>query len=180
MKRRTGWIAGFAAAALLLATAVTAFGYKSEVKGVVTVSAHGTVTCGTGLALTATFVDANGLPVSALSVDWSFVTSPSASDRLNKTPTTTDSTGVATTTVTLGPVSGNRTIKATAGTVSATAVLSASCGHSGGVLPNTSTLPAETAPGQASPFLGMLLALLALVFAVSSGLTLRRLASTRR
>ena len=166
MKRRTGWIAGFAAMAVLLATAVTAFGYPPEagVKGVVTVSAHGTVTCGTGLALTATFVDANGLPVSGLSVDWSFVTS-SASDTLNKTPTTTDSKGVAKTTVTLGPVSGSRTIKATAkataDTFSATAVLSASCGHSGGVLPNTSTLPpSETAPGQAAPFLGMLLALL--------------------
>ena len=180
MKRRTGWIAGLAAVAVLSATAVTAFGYQSQVKGLVTVSAHGTVTCGTGLALTATFVDANGLPVSGLSVDWSFVTSPSASDRLNRTPTTTDSKGVATTTVTLGPVSGDRTIKATAGTVSATAVLSASCGHSGGVLPNTSTLPAETAPGQASPFLGMLLAVFALVFAVGGGLTLRRLATARR
>ena len=182
MKRRTGWLAGLAAVAVLLATAVTAFGYQDQVEGLVTVSAHGTVTCGTGLALTATFVDANGLPVSGLSVDWSFVTSPSASDRLNKTPTTTDSKGVATTTVTLGPVSGSRTIKATAGTVSATAVLSASCGHSGGVLPNTSTLPpSETAPGQAAPFLGMLLALaVALAFAVGGGLTLRRLASTRR
>jgi hypothetical protein len=180
MKRRTGWIAGLAAVAVLLATAVTAFGYQSQVKGVVTVSAHGTVTCGTGLALTATFVDANGLPVSGLSVDWSFVNSPSASDTLKKTPTTTDSKGVATTTVTLGPVSGSRTIKATAGTVSATAVLNASC-FSGGVLPNTSTLPPnETAPGQAAPFLGMLLALLALAFAVGAGLTLRRLASTRR
>jgi hypothetical protein len=166
--------------AVLLATAVTAFGYQDQVRGVVTVSAHGTVTCGTGLALTAAFVDANGLPVSGLSVDWSFVNSPSASDTLKKTPTTTDSKGVATTTVTLGPVSGSRTIKATAGTVSATAVLNASC-FSGGVLPNTSTLPpSETAPGQAAPFLGMLLALLALAFAVGGGLTLRHLASTRR
>ena len=179
MKRRTGWIAGLAAMAVLLATAVTAFGGYPEggVKGLVTVSAHGTVTCGTGLALTATFVDGNGLPVSRLSVDWSFVTSPSASDTLNKTPTTTDSKGVATTTVTLGPVSGSRTIKATAGTVSATAVLNASC-FSGGVLPNTSTLPpSETAPGQAAPFLGILLAL---AFAVGGGLTLRHFASMRR
>jgi uncharacterized protein YaiE (UPF0345 family) len=178
MKRRAGWIAGVAAVALLLTATVTAFGYEGGEKGSVSVAVHGTVTCGTALTLTATFVDGSGKPVSGQSVDWSVVTAPSASDRINQTPTITDSQGVATTTVTLGSVGGTRRIRATAGTVSATAVLNPSCGVGGvgGVLPNTSTLPREAAPGRAAPLLGMLLAL---VFAVSGGLTLRRLASTR-
>ena len=174
MKRRTGWIAGLAAVALLLTTAVTAFGYQSQVDGTVTVAVRGTVVCGGGLTLTATFVDVNGKPVAGQSVAWSFVTSLSASDKISSTPTTTNSKGVATTSVTLGPVGGSRTIKATAGTVSATAVLNASC-LSGGVLPATSTLPTQAAPGQAAPLLGMLFVL---VFAVGGRLTLRRLAST--
>jgi Bacterial Ig-like domain (group 1) len=176
MKRRTGWIAGFAAAALLLTATMTAFGYQSQAEGAVTVAVRGTVTCGAGLTLTATFVDTNGAPVSGQPVVWSFVSSPSASDTITQTPTTTDSKGVATTTLKLGPESGTRSIRATAGTVSATAVLNPSCG-AGGVLPNTSTLPAEAAPGQPAP---LLLMLFAFVFAVGSGLTLRRLASTRR
>jgi len=175
MKRRTEWIAGLAAVALLLTTAVTAFGYQNTVDGTVTVAVRGAVVCGGGLTLTATFVDVNGKPVAGQSVAWSFVTSLSASDKISSTPTTTNSKGVATTSVTLGPVGGSRTIKAIAGTVSATAVLNAAC-LSGGVLPATSTLPTQTAPGQAAPLLGMLFAL---VFAVGGGLTLRRLASTR-
>lgn len=174
MKRRTGWIAGFAAAAVLLTASATAFGYQSQVEGSVTVAVRGTVTCGAGLTLTATFVDANGTPVSGQSVSWSFVTSPSASDKISPTPTITNSQGVATTALTLGPVSGMRRVRATAGTVSATAVLNPSCG--GAVLPNTSTLPAET-PGQGAPLAALVLVTLALI--IGGGLT-RRLAFARR
>ena len=172
MKRRTGWIAGFAAAALLMTATMTAFGYQSQVEGALTVAVRGTVTCGAGLTLTATLVDTNGAPVSGQSVAWSFVTSPSASDTITQTPTATNSKGVATTTLTLGPLGGTRTIRATAGTVIATAVLSPSC--AGAVLPITSTLPAQTR-GQAP---SLVLVLLAVAFAVGGGLIVRRLAST--
>ena len=177
MKRRTGWIASIAAVVLLLAATVPAFGYGAQVKGSVTVAAHGIVSCGAPFTLTATFVDANGAPVSGQSVVWSFVTSPSASDTINHTPTVTNSHGVASTTVTLALVDGTRGIRATADDVSATAVLSPSCTGAGAVLPITSTLPHETASSQAALLLGMLLVL---VFAVSGGLTLRRLAATHR
>jgi hypothetical protein len=173
MKRRTGWIAGLAAAAVLLTTTVTAFGYQGQVAGVGSVASD-PVACGAPFTVTATFVDTSGAPVTEESVAWSFVTAPSASDTISPTPTVTNSLGVASTKVTLGLVSGTREIRATVGTVSATVVLNAACGD---VLPNTSTLPTETAPGQATPLLVMLLAI---VFAVGGGLTLRRLASTRR
>lgn len=176
MKRRTGWIAALAAAAAVLTASATAFGYTDVVGGAVTVAARGTIECGAPLTLTAAFVDGNGQPMSGLSVAWSFVASPSTSDKI-QTPTITNSQGMATATVTLGRVSGTRSIRATAGTISATAVLNPSCGGSGGVLPNTSTLPTET-PGR-DPLLGAIL-LVALSFAVVGGLTARRLAAARR
>jgi Bacterial Ig-like domain (group 1) len=174
MKRRIWWVAGLAAMAVLLVTSVTAFGYQDQVKGSVTVS--GVVTCGTPFTLAATFVDANGKPVAGQSVDWSFLAG-SASDKINKTPTITDANGMAATTVKLGHVSVTRTVQATAGTISATAVLSASCGPTGGVLPNTSTLPGD-APSQDAPLGALAIAALALAFV--GGLGIRRLASAHR
>ncbi len=173
MKRRTGWIAGLAAMAVLATASVTTFGYQGQVGGAVSVAVRGTVTCGASLTLTATFVDLNGATVAGQSVDWSFVTSPSSADQISPTPSTTNSRGVATTTLTLGSVSGTRRIRATAGTVSATVVVGPTCG---GVLPNTSTLPGE-APSQDSPYGAILLG--AAFLALIGGLTFRRLASAR-
>ena len=167
MKHRTRWLAGFSAVLLTLMMAATAFAYNDTTKGSITIRCVGHLT------LSAKVLDANGAPVSGKSVAWSFVNAPSTSDRINRTPTTTNANGVATTTVTLGPASGNRQIRATAGDVSAAAVLALPCS---GELPSTSTLPAETAPGGAAPLLVMLLAL---AFVTGGGLTLRRLASTR-
>jgi hypothetical protein len=173
MKRRIGWIAGLAAGAILLATTATAFGYQGQVAGVGSVKTD-PVVCGSPFTVTATFVDTAGAPLTGESVVWSFVSSPSAADTINLTPTVTNANGVATTTLTLGLVNGTREVRATVGTVSATVVVNAACG---GVLPNTSTLPTETTPGQTTPLLVMLLAL---VFTIGGALTLRRLASTRR
>jgi hypothetical protein len=173
MKRRTGWIAGLAAVAVLLTTTVTAFGYQGQVAGVGSVASD-PVVCATPFTVTATFVDTSGAPMTGESVAWSFVSAPSASDTLSPTPTVTSSLGVASTTLTLGPSNGVREVRATIGTVSATAVFDGPCGA---VLPNTSTLPTETAPGQATP---LLVLVLALVFAMGGGLTLRHLASARR
>jgi len=173
MQHRTRWLAGFSAVLLSLVMAATASGYTGQVEGSVSVTARGTITCTAPFTISATIVDATGTPISGDSVVWSFVTAPSTSDRINQARTVTNSHGVATTTVKLAPVSGTRRIRATAGDVSASAVLSPACGG----LPRTSTLPTETAPGQAAPLLAMLLAL---AFATGGGLILRRLASTRR
>ncbi len=173
MKRRTRWIAGLSAVVVLLTATVTASAYTGQVKGTVTVAVRGTVTCAAPFTLTATIVDAFGAPVAGVSVDWTFVTKQSAADKITKTPTVTDENGVATTKVTLGAVTGPRRIRATAGDISAAAVIDQSCGG----LPNTSTLPGESAP-QGAP-VGVLL-IVALVVAVSGGLTLRRLVATSR
>ncbi len=176
MKGRTHRIAALAAIAALLVATSTAFGYQSQVEGTANVSARGTVTCAAPFTLIATFVDASGKPLGGQSVAWSFKASPSNADRINQTPSVTNSKGVATTTVTLGLVSGTRKIGATSGSVSAAAVLNPSCGGTGGVLPNTSTLPGET-PGS-TPFAWTLL-LVAFTVAAGGWLTLRRLASAR-
>ena len=173
MKHRGRLIAGLSAVLLALITAATAVGYTGQVAASITVAPPGTITCDVPFTVTATILDATGAPVSGQSVAWSWVTTQSASDKINKTPTVTNSHGVATTTVTLAAVSGTRRIRATAGEVSAPAVLGQVCGG----LPNTSTLPAETAPGQAAPLLATILAL---AFVTGGGLTLRRLAATNR
>jgi hypothetical protein len=172
MKARTRWIAGLAAAAFVLTATVTAFGYTGQVEAIVGVAAHGTITCGEPFTVTATIQDANGGPVAGQSVAWSFVTTQSASDKINKTPTVTNSKGVATTTVTLGAVSGERQIRATSGAVSASGVVTQVCGG----LPRTSTLPAQTTQ-QDAPLAAVLV--LVLAFAVGGGLALRRVAAKR-
>ena len=171
MKRRTHLIAAFAAIAVLATATATAFGYTGQVAGSVTVATQGTVACVAPFTMTATILDAAGAPISGQSVAWSFVTSPSASDSIDRTPTTTNASGVATTTVTLANVSGTREIRATAGDISASAVLGPECGG----LPNTSTLPAETTGG--APLAGLLL--VALLGAVAGTLALRHRVASR-
>ena len=181
MKARTRWVAGLAAAAILLTATATAFGYNGQVKGIVGVAAQGTITCGKPFTMTATVLDANGAPVADASVAWSFVTTQSASDMINNTPTVTNAQGVATTTVTLGAVSGDRRIRATvtagegstSGDVSASGVVDQSCGG----LPRTDALMAEIPQG-GEPLAAVLV--LVFAFAVGGWLTLRRLAVTNR
>jgi hypothetical protein len=172
MKHRTRWLAGFSAVLLALVVAATASGYTGQVEGSVSVGAHSTVTCHAPFTITATILDATGTPISGDSVVWSFVNAPSRSDKINDSRTVTNSHGVATTTVRLAPVSGTRRIRATAGDLSASAVLSPLCAG----LPRTSTLPTNMVPGQDS----LLAVLLALAFAAGGGLILRRRASMRR
>jgi len=176
MRARTRWIAGLAAAAIVLTATVTAFGYTGQVEAIVGVAAQGTIICNEPFTMTATILDAEGAPVADQSVDWTFVTKQDASDTINKTPTVTNAQGVATTTVTLGAVSGERQIRATviaaegsaSGDVSASGVVTQVCGG----LPRTSTLSPE-----GSPLAAVLV--LVLAFAVGGWLTLRRLAATR-
>ena len=83
MRARTRWVAGLAAATILLTATVTAFGYTGQVEAIVGVAAQGTITCGEPFTMTATILDANGAPVADQSVDWTFVTKQSASDTIN-------------------------------------------------------------------------------------------------
>ena len=174
MKHRNRWLAGFAAVALTLVTSATAFGYNIPVGGSLTIATPGgTLQCGVNITVTATLVDSAGVPIAGQAVDWSFTSSPSAADKINKTPTTTDANGVATTTVVLACVAGIRHVGAVAGAVRTSAVL----GVTGAGLPNTSTLPGET-PAQGSPLIGTLLA--ALAMAAGGALALRRISFSRR
>jgi len=174
MKHRSQWLAGLAAVALALITSATAFGYEYDVAGAVTVAGPGgTLTCGVNITVTATVVDAAGKLIAGQPVAWAFTSTPSTADKINTTPTTTNASGVATTTVVLACVAGSRTIRATADAVSAGAVLSVTAAG----LPNTSTLPGET-PAQNLPVIGTLLAVLAM--AAGGVLALRRISFSRR
>jgi hypothetical protein len=132
----------------------------------------GTLQCGVPLTVTATLVDASGNPIAGQSVDWSFTSSPSSADKINSTPTTTNASGVATTTVTLACVVGSRTVTATAGTISAGAVL----GITSGGLPNTSTTPGGSPVGNLP--IATILALLAVL--AGGGIMVRRFAFSPR
>jgi hypothetical protein len=170
MNHRTRWTAGLSALVLLLIAAATAVGYTGQVASSITVATRGTVACEAPFTMTATILDGAGAPVAGQSVDWSFVTSPSASDVIDPTTSITDAQGVATTTVTLAPVSGTREIRATADGVSASAVLGPACGG----LPSTSTLPAESSGG--APLAALFLAA---ICAFGGGLALRNRVATR-
>lgn len=166
MNRRNRWLAGLAGTALALAMTATAFAYAGEVAGAVTVSGpSGTLKCGVALTVTVTVVDATSKPIEGQPVDWSFTSTPSSKDKINSTPTTTNASGVATTTVTLACVAGNRTVTATADEITGSAVLSITAAG----LPDTSTTP-DGAPAGDLP-IATILALLA-----GGGIMVRRFA----
>lgn len=165
MRARAQGLAGLAAIAALLLSAAIASGYTGQVAATANVAVRGEVTCAAPFTVTATILDVDGAPVDELAVAWAFVTTQSADDTVGTTPTMTDATGVATTTVSLGAANGERTIRATAGDVSASVVVTGVCGG----LPRTST--AAPAPPAAS--LGLVALLLA------SGLLAGRLAHRR-
>ena len=168
MNRRHWWLAVLAAAALALISTSAVLGYAGEVAGAVTVTPPtGTLKCGVPLTVSATIVDKDGKPIAGQSVVWTFASSPSGADTVNATPTTTDASGVATTTVTLACVAGSRTIRASADDVYASAVL----GITAGGLPRTSTLSDSTPAG--TPPIGTILAILAIL--AGAGIMARRL-----
>ena len=174
MQHRSPWLAALAAVALALVTSATALGYGPTVAAAVTIGTPGgTLQCGVNVTVTATIVDAAGKPIAGQPVDWSFKSSPSSADKINRTPTNTNAEGVATTTVVLACVAGNRYLHAVADAVGASAVL----GVTAAGLPNTSTLPSET-PAQGLPLVGTLLAVLAM--AVGGAFALRQISLSRR
>ncbi len=126
MKLVRSLAAGGVAALLLLAVAApAAFAYQGQVANQVTVTGpSGTINCDTALTLTATVLDSHGLPVDNLAVVWTFGAGQVSGDQIGTTSTTTNASGVTTTTVTLACIAGNRTFVATAAPASGQLVIS--------------------------------------------------------
>ena len=137
MKPGLRLVAGCAAALLLLSVAASAaLGYQGQVAFQVSVAGPGgTLHCATNITVTATVLDSGGIPVDNRAVVWTFGAGQVAGDHIVTSPTMTNASGVATTTVVLACVAGNRTIIATADPASAQTVLAI---NSGG-LPPTGT-----------------------------------------
>lgn len=172
MNRRNRFAAGLAGTALALAMTATAFGYAGQVLGTVSVvGPSGVLKCGVQLTVSATLLDVNGAPFTGEPVTWAITSSPTSADHVNPGPSTTNSSGVATTKVTLACVAGNRTVTATSDGISAGAVL----GVTSAGLPRTSTLPSGDPAGLP---IGTILALLAVL--AGSGIILRRVAFSPR
>ena len=167
MTVRRRWVTAFAALALFILGAGTAFGYAGEVAKSVTVSRpSGSIKCATSITVSATVQDKSGKPIAGQPVAWSWVSRVTSGDKINRTPTTTNSNGIAKTTVKLACVPGSRVLRATADGVKGQTVLNVTAAS----LPRTSTLgPASPVP--AEPLLGTLLAVLALT--AGTGLLLR-------
>ena len=167
MKHRSRWLSGSAAIIITLFGATAVLAYAGQVAGSIQVGVSGTAACERPVTVTATVMDGDGKLISGQPVEWIFVSSPSDDDVINTTPSVTDSEGVATTTVSLACVAGERRIRATADDVSAEAFLSL-----GGVgLPNTSTAPH-------TPLVPLLV--VAVLSTLGGGILLRRLALSTR
>ena len=181
MRARTRWIAGLAAAAILLTATVTAFGYSGQVDAIVGVAAQGTITCGQPFTMTATVLDADGAPVADASIAWSFVTEAvvvgqdqhNADRHQLEGRRHHDGDAGSRQRRTDDPRDHHRGRDGATSEVSASGVVNQSCGG----LPRTDTLSPETPQGGA-PLAAVLV--LVLGFAAGGGLTLRRLAATRR
>jgi len=168
MTARTRLTAGLAAATFLLIAAASASAYNGQVAATATVSAE-SAACGDAFTVASTFLDLEGLPVGGLSVKWSFLTSQSPDDAINDTNTVTDADGVATTTVTLAAIPGDRTIGVTSDDVTASMVVSPSC--PGTALPRTSTVAPE-APS--TSVIALVASAIVVVLAASIFATVRR------
>jgi hypothetical protein len=143
MKSMRSLAAGSAAALLLVCFATSAaVAYQGQVVNQVIVTGpSGTISCDTPLTLTATVLDSHGLPVDNLAVVWTFGAGQVTGDQISATSTTTNASGVTTTTVTLACIAGNRTIVATAAPASGQLVISPEF-----VLSATASPVAHTAP----------------------------------
>ena len=161
VNNRSRWLALIAGISLALAMGISQVAAVSgNLAASLTVSGpSGTVKCGTPITLRVTVLNATGQPIASQPVDWAITATPSSKDTVNATPTITNASGVATTTVTLDCVVGQRTVTATAD------------GSSGGfVLGVTSAgLPGTTTTVDGSPLGNLPIAPIAAFLAVLAG-----------
>lgn len=180
VNRRNRWLAVLAGTALALAMTATVFADSNQVTGNIIVSGPiGDLECDAPLAFTATVREATSNLIAGQEVAWSFSVS-SPLDAINFMSTTTNAFGVATTTVTLDNLPGNRTLTAKADGISANAVLVPTCGGVAGItapgpitapgLPRTSTMPDGSPVGNLP--IATILALLAVL--AGGGIIVRR------
>ena len=129
---------GVAALLLLSVVAPAVMGYAGQVANQITVAGPaGTLVCNTNLTVTATVLDAGGNPVDNRAVVWTFGAGKVTGDQIVTASTTTNAMGVATTTVKLACVVGNRTVIATSAPSTGQVVL----GITATGLPPTGTTP---------------------------------------
>ena len=153
---------------LALVAAATVLAYAGQVAATVQASGpSGPQACNTPITLSALIKDAAGSPISDQPVDWSFESGNVTGDTIIATPTTTNTSGTATTHIQLACVPHTLVL----GIMADQAVGNTTIVASGKALPRT-----DTAPGSNLPT--MLLAGLAV--AAGMGLVLRRLAADRR
>jgi hypothetical protein len=177
MKFRSSWFGGLSAIIFALGGVATVAAYSGQVAASVEITV-GSIKCNEPITVTATVLDQNGNAISGQLVVWALTSSPSTADTISPTSSITNANGVATTTVKLACIPGNRHLRATADEVSGTAVFGLTEGQVKGVtgLPNTTTAPPNGAPEAGTT--PVLLAIL--VVLVAGGLTLRRLLPVRR
>lgn len=132
---------GVAALLLLSVAAPAVMGYAGQVTNQIIVGGpNGTLACNTALTVTAILLDAGGNPVDGRAVVWSIGAGKVTGDQVVTVSTLTNATGVASTTVKLACVVGNRTIIATSDPSTGQVVL----GITAIGLPPTSTAPDAT------------------------------------
>jgi Bacterial Ig-like domain (group 1) len=170
---RSRWVALIAGMAIALTVSGTVLAYSYQTVVTLTISVPGgSQKCGHAITVHATALDIEGKPIEGQPISWAFTSTPSSKDKVNSTPTNTNASGVATTTVTLGCVVGSRTLTATGDLIRASGVLSVTSGG----LPGTSTALVSDTSGQLP--IGPLLAILALL--AGCGIIVRRLVFDRR
>ena len=169
MRNRTALPGAMIAGLLLsLAIAATVVGYAGQVAATVVVSGpSGPQACGTPIAVSAVIQELGGDLIDGQSVAWSWVSGNVTGDTIITATSTTNTIGVASTSVQFACSPHGVVLGAMADGVTGTATIAVS----GEGLPRT-----DTAPTPAS--VGMLLAALAVL--VGSGMILRRFALARR
>lgn len=152
---------------MLLVASVAA--YSGQVAATVQVStASGPQACGTPITISALIEDLAGAPISGQPVTWTFQSGNLPGDKILNSSSTTNSAGIATTTIQFSCSPHSVRILATADAVSGS-VLAITSGQQG--LPRTDTAPATSLP---------MILLAALAVLLGAGMIVRRFATGSR
>ena len=181
----TRWRGVLAGLFLALTLSTSVFAYAGQVVATLTITGpSGAVECATPLTFEATALDVDGNPIAGQPIQWSFSASPSNKDRIKPRTSKTDAAGVATTTVTLACVPGQRTLTARGDKIRASAVVTvvggAVLGATGGVLGATGLPRTSTIEPAGVPVAPILSGLTFLALLLGSAFILRRFALARR
>jgi hypothetical protein len=169
MRNRTAPLAGLIGGLMLaLALAATVAAYAGQVAATVEVTGpSGPQACGTPITVSALVQETGGALIEGQSVDWSFESGNVTGDSIIRATSTTNASGIASTTVQFACSPHSVVLNAVADETTGTATIAVS----GEGLPRTDTAPASSSLG---------IALAALAVLVGSGMMLRRLALGNR